>query len=119
MDEKRRRKASAKLCGFRDAVGGRLTREEVASTHGIMQRVALVFPLGRCWLFSIRRLLAAATLHPWVRMGADVVEDMQVYIATSILLATTSVVPALLRNSCVTASKSSRVNLKCRHASTP
>jgi hypothetical protein len=80
MDGPRRAKWSAKLRGFRDAAGGLLTREEVASAHGVMQRVALVFPLGRCWLFGIRRLLAAAHLHPRVQIGPEVREDMQVYI---------------------------------------
>ncbi len=39
-----------------------------------------MFPLGRCWLFSIRRLLAAAHLHPRVRTGAEARDDTQVYI---------------------------------------
>ena len=80
MDAKRRAKWGAKLRGFRDAADGQLTREQVASAHGIMQRVALVFPLGRAWLYGVRRLLAAAHLSPKVRMGPEVREDIQVYI---------------------------------------
>ena len=39
----------------------RLSSERVQSVHGTMQRVALVFPLGKSRLFSIRRLLAVAS----------------------------------------------------------
>jgi hypothetical protein len=54
-----RAKWAAKLRLALDA--DRLSSERVQSLHGIMQRVALVFPLGKCWVLSIRRLLAVAS----------------------------------------------------------
>ncbi len=79
LDDKRRAKWAAKL---RLALAAdRLTAERIQSIHGIMQRVALVFPLGKCWLFSIRRLLAVSSLsRQGLKLAPHEREDVQLYV---------------------------------------
>jgi hypothetical protein len=49
-----------------------------------MQRVALVLPLGKCWLLSIRRLLAVVSRYdhpgPGHRLDQEQREDIQLYV---------------------------------------
>ncbi len=71
--DRRRAKWAAKL--LFTLCADRLTSERVQSVHGTMQRVALVFPLGKCWLFSIRRLLAQSI---WLdHLGASLELDSE------------------------------------------
>jgi hypothetical protein len=62
----------------------RLSSERVQSVHGTMQRVALVFPLGKSRLFSIRRLLAVASKDArpgrGLKLDPEQREDIQLYV---------------------------------------
>ena len=81
LDDGRRAKWAAKLRLVLAA--DRLSSERAQSIHGIMQRVALVFPLGKCWLFSIRRLLAVvsqARPERGVKLDQDQRDDIQLYV---------------------------------------
>ncbi len=82
LDDKRRAKWAAKL---RLALAAdRLSSERAQSLHGIMQRVALVFPLGKCWLLSIRRLLAVASRDArpgrGFKLDPEQRDDIQLYV---------------------------------------
>jgi hypothetical protein len=81
LDDKRRAKWAAKL---RLALAAdRISSERIQSVHGIMQRVALVFVLGKAWLFSIRRLLAVASQarpERWLKLDQEQRDDIQLFV---------------------------------------
>ena len=81
LDDKRRAKWAAKL---RLALAAdRISSERAQSIHGIMQRVALVFVLGKAWLYSIRRLLAVASQarpERGLKLDQEQRNDIQLYI---------------------------------------